>query len=1441
MTSLLKRITASVMALIMAAYAFCAAPFSACAYNVSEQSLADVSTSDWMSVILDTTRLTEITIPGTHDSCARKFKDEDVFGVTSGISKCQSMNITEQLNSGIRFLDIRCEVDPNSYSVKTVHGTTDCWNGNDYYYLDFVFQDVYNWLAAHPSETVCICIKEDDGDHGVPSFTNAIYEYIHGYGQGKYFYGEGYNYRDHWYLGKTVPTLGEVRGKCVLFNRFDQYIGEEYSDGVLVDENESGQKIKYNDFSDGDYKEPCYVDVYSYNTGIGTAHIQDFYRWNTESKIRATQYMLNLGHYRGEYYINYSSTVSDSSVPNPENLSKKVNPNYYSFNYTRNKPSGIYCMDFATADLARQIILNNEAVCARVTGFDGNVSYTLNRKTGTLTISGNGDMNNYAYTYNVGANGAGSTAPWGDEPKNCLFNGQYNTDFITNIVVEEGVTSVGAYAFYGFDNLQSLMLPSTLRSIGEGAFARCTSLKEVDISHTGIVTIGASAFVGCSSLESFETADSVQSFGDNIFTFCPGLTIYGSSGIPSQAYANENDIPYSSYYSVSCICGNNCKESANPFAGRDLPYGVTISFSKYCAKNDDWNSALLNFSTGDVNDNRYFIFMGNGAIFFNDGNGGIYGYNGCYFDIRTTGSFNTAANRWVDVVVTIYKDAYGNHFLRYYTDGALAAEYNLNSICAGGYPNGLSGNDGVFSYLTSSDINLYYGSSYTIYGTMGGTADSYIDDVRLYSYALSPEEIGAYNTYLCYEESFDGTLGGTGVTRQSNDGTQVSYQEYNDGRSGCAFIPFSDDGNGNYIRADYDWSPFVGCDTGDGLTISYFQRVNGNLWEDKETITLAQGGTDECKYFTIGTEGYIRFNNGNGGSDGSLSSAGLYFDHITPNSALTKGRWQHVTVCLLSDYHFKVYVNGVMTDDITVRGTDNYANTGGLLSFLTSSNTRLYYGSYTPYWGTDTISIDNFKCFGTALSQSDVAALYRYEAESKPLPVLENTFGTDTREKYGFCEWAYGLGEKRGALHFAEGSANGDVDIYVNGVKTTDTSAIEEGSAVRAVYTGGGSIASWMNTVTNEQGTETYTAGGNAYEFTLEGNSVLMFRGERTKYNADLTAFLEAYALAQTFSAEKYSAESYAPLRTLLINYAAYPDLSFSQEQVDDAAANLLTAINELVPYLNLNVSAEHGTANTDGGQALFGETISLSASADEGYTFYAWYETKTKRIASTDADYSFVITSNTNLKAIFVAENHTVLRFENASGQVIKYIAKSPEQWAEFGDLSSVAPPVPYRFGYTNGAWSFGTAQSDILSDDVIVTPEYTELDDNLPALPNCKDIPALTLSYRLDAENNVGSFAMAVSVPDGVRVQSIGTAFYYADAASFSPSELDLTITNESTSSKYPITDELNGVYVTNINNLSSRYNWAARGYVTYYDENGRLRTAYSNQINLINREAA
>ena len=92
---------------------------------------------------------------------------------------------------------------------------------------------------------------------------------------------------------------------------------------------------------------------------------------------------------------------------------------------------------------------------------------------GTLTISGSGAMTDY---------GESNTAPW--------YSGR---EQITAVVVDRGVTGIGAYAFYGCVNLIDITLPEGLTAIGQYAFTGCSNLGRVEIL-SGMTTLGSSAF-----------------------------------------------------------------------------------------------------------------------------------------------------------------------------------------------------------------------------------------------------------------------------------------------------------------------------------------------------------------------------------------------------------------------------------------------------------------------------------------------------------------------------------------------------------------------------------------------------------------------------------------------------------------------------------------------------------------------------------------------------------------------------------------------------------------------------------------------------------------------------------------------------------------------------------------------------------------------------------
>ncbi len=117
---------------------------------------------------------------------------------------------------------------------------------------------------------------------------------------------------------------------------------------------------------------------------------------------------------------------------------------------------------------------------------------------GTLVISGVGDMESHGYH-----------REW--------------PNTITAVIVEEGVTSIGAYSFYDFNNLISVTLPDSLTRIEEYAFGWCDNLAEITIP--GSVTyIGEAAFKDCHSLSDVTILGNVTTIEGLTFSNCTSLT-----------------------------------------------------------------------------------------------------------------------------------------------------------------------------------------------------------------------------------------------------------------------------------------------------------------------------------------------------------------------------------------------------------------------------------------------------------------------------------------------------------------------------------------------------------------------------------------------------------------------------------------------------------------------------------------------------------------------------------------------------------------------------------------------------------------------------------------------------------------------------------------------------------------------------------------------------
>ena len=101
--------------------------------------------------------------------------------------------------------------------------------------------------------------------------------------------------------------------------------------------------------------------------------------------------------------------------------------------------------------------------------------------------------------------------------------------------IGDGVTSIGANAFYGCSGLTSVTIPNSVTSIGSSAFSGCSGLNSIEIPNS-VTSIGQYAFSGCSGLNSIEIPNSVTGIGQYAFEDCSSLT---SVTIPNSVTSIE--------------------------------------------------------------------------------------------------------------------------------------------------------------------------------------------------------------------------------------------------------------------------------------------------------------------------------------------------------------------------------------------------------------------------------------------------------------------------------------------------------------------------------------------------------------------------------------------------------------------------------------------------------------------------------------------------------------------------------------------------------------------------------------------------------------------------------------------------------------------------------------------------------------------------------------
>lgn len=281
----------------------------------------------WMAAIKEGTTLSRLSMPGSHDSGSFKLEDpvKQVWAMT------QDRNFVDQMNNGVRFFDIRVRATSDQQIV--LH------HGAVYLYVTLheFLSDVRGFLKDHPTETIIMSIKEDHPPmEGVTKRTAEIFR-------------DNYYNSDIFYKGSSLnPTIGETRGKVVLFNRM--------SNANLF----SG--FQYAGWPDN--------QTFSLKTNREqlTLNVQDEYNVSYEAKKKSIQSFLtetNKDSSNDKIFINFISLASGGTkFSSPYYFAGYLNPETAQFIQTHVKNrAGWVVMDYAgnewSPKLYQSVILTN--------------------------------------------------------------------------------------------------------------------------------------------------------------------------------------------------------------------------------------------------------------------------------------------------------------------------------------------------------------------------------------------------------------------------------------------------------------------------------------------------------------------------------------------------------------------------------------------------------------------------------------------------------------------------------------------------------------------------------------------------------------------------------------------------------------------------------------------------------------------------------------------------------------------------------------------------------------------------------------------------------------------------------------------------------------------------------------------------------------------------
>jgi len=271
----------------------------------------------WMNDISDDKKLSDLSIPGTHDTMATRA----TMPSAPPFTETQTLSLWNQMATGIRFLDIRLKYENGALAC--YHGIV--WLGK---YFGDVLDTVKSYLDSYPSETIYMRILQENSNTAVPDFLSAVRRYANSLPLNRR-YTEG--------VTNQNPKLELTRGKMVFCIDVQGYSQSAYGDLGIDFNGYSFYKTTSDDLKKGDEK----VREVQQNLHIA----------NDRASNSTRAYVVGLTANRAKY-VDLNGT--------PLLIARHVNPRIYdyfidqNFNYV-----GIVLADYPGWGLISQIINKN--------------------------------------------------------------------------------------------------------------------------------------------------------------------------------------------------------------------------------------------------------------------------------------------------------------------------------------------------------------------------------------------------------------------------------------------------------------------------------------------------------------------------------------------------------------------------------------------------------------------------------------------------------------------------------------------------------------------------------------------------------------------------------------------------------------------------------------------------------------------------------------------------------------------------------------------------------------------------------------------------------------------------------------------------------------------------------------------------------------------------